>query len=422
MGEFLTILPSNATPLERAIEQTSGERWANVDVDIIRRARRAWECPPHLLNFLAYELSVDIWDKDWPDLKKRSVVASALLDHRLKGTLAGTLRYLEIADAELVQVVTPPQDFFASPDLSKEDYDSYIALHPKVRVPLAVTVGEWTPPDGHFADHCFVDEDAVAINDGWVLRGRRAYLVMADGREEPLQYANLTTEESIREGVEIHQVITPGVGVAYSFVDEFVADDSFADAWDVPPQFYTYETRRDYLHSSSSLGLTTVPVGFIPRDTRYVRESATGDGSLYQFADYDYAGNAYAGRNDGGDLLADVIRLLDPTISVPQTAGMSFAGHSRVGMAHHTAEMLIDWRETYVDHTAFVCDASFAGEDPATPNDTSRRDFLLGAVAASQRFADRIGVSFETVRPRTLTDGIPLDGQTRLGDYLRNSL
>src|SRR5690606_27989730 len=114
-----------------AIEQTSGERWP-LDADIIRRSRDPWACPPHLLNFLAYERSVDIWDESWDELKKRSAIAAAPSDHRLKGTEAGLRNYLRHADADLVQFVVPPEGFFASPDMTKDEWDDYVSLHPKV--------------------------------------------------------------------------------------------------------------------------------------------------------------------------------------------------------------------------------------------------------------------------------------------------
>lgn len=415
MAEPETLLPENATSLMRALEGAAAGRYTLTDGESVRRVWSAEKCPGHLLHYLAYALSVDIWDDDWPELKKRSVIASSIRDHRLKGTLAGTRRYLEIAGADLIQTVTPPQEFFATPEMTKVEWDAHLERHPKVRIPLATTSGEWAPPEGIFADEAFSGEDSVSIDDGRMLRGRRAYLV-TDGEAQPLQYEVLTPEVEVRAGVEQHRVTTPGRAVALSFADEFFPGTSFADAWDVPPRRYTYAVDRSYLHETSTLALTAVPVGFLPRDTRHVRESEAGDGSLHHFADQDFAGQGCAGPNDGGDLLADVIRLFDPAVAAPTVAGMSFADHARVDMPHHHAEMLINWRRAYRDNSAFLSDTSFAGEDPAAPNDTRRRGFLLDAVAASKRGSDRIGVTFKTTRMRMLGDGIALDRPTRLDD------
>ena len=79
-AEFTSILPSSSW--SKAVEQASGERWDALDIDIIRRAKDPRTCPAHLLNFLAFERSVDIWDENWPEEKKRQVIADAPEDHR----------------------------------------------------------------------------------------------------------------------------------------------------------------------------------------------------------------------------------------------------------------------------------------------------------------------------------------------------
>lgn len=43
-------------------------------------------CPLDLLPWLAWSLSVDTWDPDWPEAVKRAVVRSAIATARLKGT------------------------------------------------------------------------------------------------------------------------------------------------------------------------------------------------------------------------------------------------------------------------------------------------------------------------------------------------
>ncbi len=424
MAEFQSILPwSNSTPWEKSVEQASGERWSELDIDIIRRAKRPWECPPHLLNFLAYELSVDIWNEDWPELKKRAVIASALADHRLKGTLAGTRRYLEIADAELKQAVTPPQFFVVSPGMTKDEWDEYLSKHPKVRIPLAETTMEWQPPAGFVLGHAALDNDAFGVDLGRWLRGRKAYLVAADGEQTPLQLAQIETETETRIAVEHYQIVTPGRGVSYPALGEFTLGYSVLNGWDIPTRWYSFSLDREYVHETSELAITTVPVGFSPRDTRYVRESETGDASIYLALGHDALDNSCLGRDGrGGELLADVIRLHDPEVAVPISQSLAFLGHSRIGMQHHTAEMLVDIRQTLPLGAAFVIGSSLLGSDPVVPQDTARRDFLLDAVAASKRGSDRIYVSFETTRERTLTEGIPLDSSIRLGEPMPNTL
>lgn len=52
-------------------------------------------CPASLLSWLAYALSVDVWDSAWPEERKRAVIAASPLVHRLKGTLSAVIAALE---------------------------------------------------------------------------------------------------------------------------------------------------------------------------------------------------------------------------------------------------------------------------------------------------------------------------------------
>lgn len=417
---FTSILPAgNSTAFERAEEQVSGERWDKLNVDVIRRARDPWTCPAHLLNFLAFERSVDIWDENWPEWKKRSVIASAPADHAIKTTEAGIRRYVEIADASVLQIVTPPEGFFAAPDLTREEMDAHIAKHPKLRITLARGTGE--SRDDIFADDAFSDDAFVGIDDGPALYGRRAYLIQ-NGVTTRLQLTRLVIETETRAGVEIERVVIPGTSAGMSFEGQIGADIGFADAWDDPPRYLTFALDRSYQHSESRLELSMLDVGFLPRDVRYLRESESGESGEDFFADASYSDVQVVGEDDAGKLLADVLYLYDPSIPSPMVGGGGFAGVNRVGMDHHTAELLIDWQMTENASSAFFCGLSFAEDAYAEPAETTRRDFLLSAVAASQRLSDHLGVTFQTTRARSWADGIPLDGSARLGDPVANVL
>lgn len=82
----MTLLPPNATALERAIE-ASVARISDVPVPL-RQLVDPDTCPADQLPFLAWALSIDIWDSDWPDAIKRARVRSAITIQRRKGTVA----------------------------------------------------------------------------------------------------------------------------------------------------------------------------------------------------------------------------------------------------------------------------------------------------------------------------------------------
>jgi phage tail P2-like protein len=81
-----SLLPPNATLLERAIEATMA-RIGDVPVDL-RTLWNAQACPLPLLPWLAWALSIDGWDPAWSEEIKRARVAQAITIQRSKGTLA----------------------------------------------------------------------------------------------------------------------------------------------------------------------------------------------------------------------------------------------------------------------------------------------------------------------------------------------
>lgn len=82
-----TILPPNSSVLERDIEESGGKaRIEAIDVPV----GKLWNpqtIPAAILPYLAWALSVDTWDNEWPDNIKRQVIAASVEVHRKKGTV-----------------------------------------------------------------------------------------------------------------------------------------------------------------------------------------------------------------------------------------------------------------------------------------------------------------------------------------------
>ncbi len=83
----MSLLPSNATPLELALEATATEA-ARINAPI-RDLWSAERCPTWALPYLAMAMSVDVWDETWDEATKRRVIAASVEVHRHKGTRAG---------------------------------------------------------------------------------------------------------------------------------------------------------------------------------------------------------------------------------------------------------------------------------------------------------------------------------------------
>ena len=122
MIDFTSLLPANATALERRLEQVLA-RIEQIDVPV----RDLWNpaaCPAALLPWLAWALSVDTWRSDWPETTKRAVIAAAPQVHRLKGTLGAVRRAVAaVADGKPNRVVT-----WFDPDGSGLPYTAFVEV------------------------------------------------------------------------------------------------------------------------------------------------------------------------------------------------------------------------------------------------------------------------------------------------------
>lgn len=98
----MSILPPNATALERDLEATTA-RVGDVPTPLAD-LWRPQSCPLALLPWLAWALSVDVWDPAWSEAQKRDTVARALAMHQKKGTPWAVKEALRIAGWEGVQL------------------------------------------------------------------------------------------------------------------------------------------------------------------------------------------------------------------------------------------------------------------------------------------------------------------------------
>ncbi len=87
---FRNLIP-NPTVFEHDLEQHAAQKYCELDADIIRALHDPWQCPVKFLPWLAYSLSVDVWNDRWPEAPKRAVCANSLEMHRHKGTHGGVV-------------------------------------------------------------------------------------------------------------------------------------------------------------------------------------------------------------------------------------------------------------------------------------------------------------------------------------------
>lgn len=90
--KITSVLPPHSSGFEKALEQAS--LWVIENSEIVD----IWNpdtAPARFLPWLAWSVSVDEWDSEWSDQKKRSVVRNSVAVHRLKGTKGAVRRALE---------------------------------------------------------------------------------------------------------------------------------------------------------------------------------------------------------------------------------------------------------------------------------------------------------------------------------------
>lgn len=90
------LLPSNATVFEIELARLSGYL-SEIDPSVIETIWDAWRCPAKLLPWLAWALSVDVWDDGWSEIVKRQAIADSPYYHRIKGTKRAVLSALALS-------------------------------------------------------------------------------------------------------------------------------------------------------------------------------------------------------------------------------------------------------------------------------------------------------------------------------------
>ena len=418
------VLYRTASGLETAMADADAERLVAIEAELVRDVWDSWRIAAQNLPYLAWAMGASLWEPEWAEHTRREWTARQWEFKALRGTPGGVAMALDFVGRgfvpgpwgySLVEIVTPPQGFYASPNLTAEEWNAWIRLMPELRIKLAEGVGaatgdEWIAADG------FVGMMGVALDDGPALYGRRAVL-RRRGVDTPLQLARFTMTTEQREAIDYERVCIPGMaGEAFIAGEDMLGDDRFVDAEQIVPQLLTVRIDSTYDRLRGDLQLTVLVPGLDPLDINYERNSDIGDGGTFFFA-RDFAADGYADNGrDAADMLADRIYLNDPDVAAPMMEGISFAGVDRVGAPKYRAELLVDLR-TSDPLPSWFAEDSFATEAFAIPDNLDDMDRALRGVVASKAFRDRVAVSFETVKP--IAFGNNVTEESRFGDEAR---
>lgn len=103
------LLPPNSTQIERDVAEVCAEA-TNLEV-LISTIKDPDLCPVSFLPYLAWELSIDVWDDTWYEDIKRNVIKQAIKEYRLRGTVAGVKLALSKAGLGDNQIIEGRNNF-----------------------------------------------------------------------------------------------------------------------------------------------------------------------------------------------------------------------------------------------------------------------------------------------------------------------
>lgn len=432
MGVGEDILYREAAPLEVALLETDWDEFQTIRDELIKEQWDPFLVAAENLAVLAFSLGVKLWDDDWPEETKRQWLADQWEWQSKVGTAWAIARALANYGATIKDIITPPQMFFAGDEMTPEEWAAWLAKMPQIRVYLGPRHGTMdyggfyalgqedldVPPLG-IENFGAADVDfALDDTQGALLAGRYAVL-RHHGVDTPLLVPHTELIKTERGWVRTEKYIRPGKDEWGWVADEAFADDAFVEGQTLDPEVYTVRLNGTFTSERETAWLTTLEPSFEPIEPKWKRETETGDGSLWFFADDGIPGENFAGDDEALNLIADVLYLHDPTVASLMVEGISFADYTRVDWPAYEAALLVEVPATRPEWVWTVGE-SFADDGFADDEDTTHLDKALRAIVAGKGLRDKVLVSFEHVRPLRVSD--PIRPGTHAGDMVPNSL
>jgi phage tail P2-like protein len=409
------VVPWDTSSWERTL---ASEVQRLLDLGIpIKDLWNAERCPESFLPYLAWALSVDLWDTNWPIEKKRAVTKAAITDQKIKGTEALIRRYVQYMDGEIVQLLTRPQGLYvdgATPEMVAD----YLAQMPQLRVYLASLVGE--RDQGLYYDEDFLDAGFYIPDRSSALYGRISTM-LRDGVETPLQTYTVKTSTTTKVATDFEQVIIPGEAYAGLFCDDGYLDVDFLDG-SKEPKIVSYYQNTEYEDHQTEFPITYVRPGLKPQNPRYDRVSKDGNAGLGFMLDEDFCDDERFYVPDNAEFLVfDRLYLFDSEVLPPDGISDGFLDDARLDMPAFTAEMLIEvFRTAYL--TEMFLDADYVDEQFVVNDNLDKQSAIMDAIASAKSLRDRILVAFDTRKTITFGDIIQLDGSVRFDQTVRRYL
>ncbi|WP_051651366.1 phage tail protein I [Brevundimonas bacteroides] len=403
MSDQVSLQPQNATPLMRAVSLTNAGRRPIAPADL----STLWApltAPAAVLPYLAAAHGVSVWRSDWADAKKRQVITASIQLKRQRGTVPCFEGHLSFLDAELVQIIAPPQRAVTRDAMTVEERQRWLEQFPELRVyhyrnrnrQLGVaTPGRWLS-----------ERWTVRSSEGPIYAGARAVIVDR-GLESSAAVQVVSGASEFAQSVRI-ALPSPGRRCVLGIASARFLVPLASQAAD-----------RLYAFRPGAAGPDTLRPGLQPIDVRPERVASPQPGLIALPVGQALAGPfRFVRASRAREAVYDSIRLFEPSRvqrgKVRRRAGLT-AGFSRLGQPAFHLELAVDLSQRRRKARRF----------PHLPGfieafDPQRTEEAMAAIRSAKLGRDKVEVRTALHRRITAGDGVPLDGTFRVGQIIRS--
>jgi len=331
MSDVVSMLPPNATDIERNIEQATA-RIGSVPVPI-HTLRNDQTIAANLLPWLAWSRDVPFWDKSASDKNKRGIVKASLDLHRRRGTISCFRDMARWAGAELIHTITPPNKTFCAKSTTQVERNAFLDRMPQLRFFSFRNQGK---KQGAMNWQDFPTGSMFPVQSTAAARLGVNAFIHADGIDTPLTTIDRSTQTEKRDAITTQEVREHSTKGNATFTGGFI---NWLVTSTAKARFYTLRLATPYIDRIETLHKTTIAPSMQPVDVHYdaVAENGTraglfsGGSFLRQFFQHTHA----------GDRLYKRLYLFDKAKTLEPHGMTTHLGGVRLGMLPHRAELTV---------------------------------------------------------------------------------